>query len=133
MGLLGHSDADVLVHAVMDAMLGALARGDIGQHFPDSDPAFKDAISLALLERVMGLVRAEGFSINNLDSTIVAEKPKLAPHIPAMRGSLSRVLNVPQSRISIKATTNERMGFCGREEGIAAYAVVSLAVAKPEG
>jgi len=111
----------------MDAMLGALAKGDIGQHFPDSDPAYKDANSLTLLERVLGLVKAEGFSINNLDSTLVAEKPKLAPHIPAMRGTLSRVLDVPQSRISIKATTNERMGFLGREEGIAAFAVISLA------
>lgn len=126
MGLLGHSDADVLVHAMMDALLGALARGDIGRHFPDSDPAYKDASSLVLLERVMDWVRGEGFVVNNVDSTIVAERPKLAPHIPAMKETLARVLEISDNRVSIKATTCERMGFCGREEGIAAYAVVSL-------
>lgn len=126
MGLLGHSDADVLVHALMDALLGALARGDIGQHFPDSDESYKDASSLVLLERVMDWVKDEGFAINNIDSTIVAEKPKLALHIPVMRKTLARVLKTSEDRVSIKATTCEGMGFCGREEGIAAYAVVTL-------
>ncbi|PKN28239.1 MAG: 2-C-methyl-D-erythritol 2,4-cyclodiphosphate synthase [Deltaproteobacteria bacterium HGW-Deltaproteobacteria-21] len=130
MGLLGHSDADVLVHALMDALLGSLARGDIGQHFPDSDESYKDASSLVLLERVMDWVRDEGFAINNIDSTIVAEKPKLAAHIPAMRETLARVLKISEDRVSIKATTCERMGFCGREEGIAAYAVVILMAEK---
>jgi 2-C-methyl-D-erythritol 2,4-cyclodiphosphate synthase len=111
---------------MMDALLGALARGDIGRHFPDSDPAYKDASSLVLLERVMDWVRGEGFVVNNVDSTIVAERPKLAPHIPAMKETLARVLEISDNRVSIKATTCERMGFCGREEGIAAYAVVSL-------
>jgi len=125
-GLLGHSDADVLVHAIMDALLGALALGDIGRHFPDTDPAFKDASSMALLERVVGLLKKAGFAINNVDSTVVAEKPRLAPHIHAMRETLARVLAIPDNRVSVKATTCERMGFCGREEGIEAYAVVSL-------
>jgi 2-C-methyl-D-erythritol 2,4-cyclodiphosphate synthase len=125
-GLLGHSDADVLVHAVMDALLGAIGKGDIGQHFPDTDPSFQDADSVGLLEKVMGLVGREGFSVNNVDATVVAEKPKLAPHIPAMKERLAGVLGVQEDRINIKATTSERIGFCGREEGIEAYAIVSL-------
>jgi 2-C-methyl-D-erythritol 2,4-cyclodiphosphate synthase len=129
-GLLGHSDADVLVHAVMDALLGALALGDIGQHFPDSDPAYKDVSSLALLEKVIGLVGKEGLTVNNVDTTVVAEKPRLAPHLPEMRETLARVMRVPANRISVKATTCEKMGFCGREEGIEAYAVVSLTAAE---
>ncbi|MBN2122844.1 MAG: 2-C-methyl-D-erythritol 2,4-cyclodiphosphate synthase [Deltaproteobacteria bacterium] len=126
MGLLGHSDADVLTHAVMDAILGALALGDIGRHFPDTDPAFKDADSLRLLEKVMELAGRRGYRINNLDATIVAERPKLAPHIGQMRQRFSEVMGVPEDRISIKATTCEGLGFCGREEGMEAFAVVSL-------
>jgi 2-C-methyl-D-erythritol 2,4-cyclodiphosphate synthase len=114
----------------MDALLGALALGDIGQHFPDTDPSYKDAASLVLLERVIGFVRNKGFVVNNIDSTVVAEKPRLSPHVPAMRETLARVLSVPDSRVSIKATTCERMGFCGREEGIEAYAIVSLTAIK---
>ena len=132
-GLLGHSDADVLVHAVMDAFLGAIGKGDIGQHFPDTDSSFKDADSLGLMEKVMELVRSEGFSVNNVDATIVAEKPKLAPHIPEMKERIARVLKIHESRVNIKATTSERMGFCGREEGIEAFAVVSLTASKLKG
>lgn len=125
-GLLGHSDADLLTHAIIDAILGALAKGDIGQHFPDTDPAYKDAESLSLLKRVMEWVREEGFRINNVDATIVAERPKLAPHILPMREMLARVLQIALDQMSIKATTSEGLGFCGREEGMGAYAVVSL-------
>lgn len=125
-GLQGHSDADVLTHAIMDGILGALAEGDIGTHFPDNDPAYKDIESLVILERVVELMKNRGFRINNLDNTIVAEEPKFAPHIPAMKENLSRVLGMDSSRINIKATTNEGMGFCGRGEGIAAYSIVSL-------
>lgn len=126
LGLLGHSDADVLTHAVMDAIIGALGMGDIGRHFPDTDPAYKGANSLSMLKDVMEWVRREGFGINNLDATVVAEKPKLAPHLPAMKEGLAEVLEVPSNQINIKATTTEGMGFCGRKEGIAAYAVISL-------
>ncbi len=126
LGLLGHSDADVLTHAVMDAILGALGKGDIGLHFSDTDPAYKGADSLFLLKDVMSLVRRDGFDVNNLDATIVAEKPKLIPHVPAMKKKLANVLDAPLNQINIKATTTEGMGFCGRQEGIAAYAVISL-------
>jgi 2-C-methyl-D-erythritol 2,4-cyclodiphosphate synthase len=125
-GLLGHSDADVLTHAVIDAILGALCRGDIGQHFPDTDPAYKDADSLSLLHNVMDWVKEEGYSVNNVDSTLVAEKPRLAPHVAAMREKLSTILGVLPRQVSIKAKTSEKMGFCGREEGIEAFAIVSL-------
>jgi 2-C-methyl-D-erythritol 2,4-cyclodiphosphate synthase len=125
-GLLGHSDADVLTHAVIDAILGALAKGDIGRHFPDTDPAFKDMQSLRMLERVLGWVREAGYQVNNVDSTIVAQKPKLAPHIPDIQARLSEILQLPVHQISVKAKTSEGMGFCGREEGMEAYAVVSL-------
>jgi 2-C-methyl-D-erythritol 2,4-cyclodiphosphate synthase len=125
-GLLGHSDADVLTHAVIDAILGALAKGDIGRHFPDTDPAFKDMQSLQMLERVLGWVREAGYQVNNVDSTIVAQKPKLAPHIPDIQARLSEILQLPVHQISVKAKTSEGMGFCGREEGMEAYAVVSL-------
>ena len=125
-GLLGHSDADVLIHAIMDGILGALARGDIGAHFPDNDPAWKDADSLVLLERVMSMARKEGFRINNLDTTIVAEKPRLAPYVRSMKEKLSDRLRIRPDQVNIKATTTEGLGFCGREEGIAAYSVVSL-------
>jgi 2-C-methyl-D-erythritol 2,4-cyclodiphosphate synthase len=127
LGLLGHSDADVLTHAIMDAILGALGRGDIGQHFPDTDPAYQNMDSLLMLRQVMAWVRQERFKINNVDTTVVAERPRLAPHLSAMRERLADTLEVRIDQINIKATTSEGMGFCGREEGIAAYAIVSLA------
>lgn len=126
MGLLGHSDADVLVHAIIDGILGALGRGDIGQHFPDSDASFKDKDSFLLLQEVMLMVKEDGYTLNNIDSTIVAQKPKLASYIDNMRRKLSAVLYVDVSRVNVKATTTEGMGFAGREEGMEAYAVVSL-------
>ena len=125
-GLEGHSDADVLVHAVIDALIGALAMGDIGQHFPDTDPAYKGAASLSMLRKVMALAKGEGFRLNNLDATIVAEKPKLLPYLPLMRERIAQVLGAAQTQINIKATTTEGMGFCGMGEGMAAYAVISL-------
>jgi 2-C-methyl-D-erythritol 2,4-cyclodiphosphate synthase len=125
-GLLGHSDADVLTHAVMDGILGALAKGDIGSHFPDTDPSYKDADSLLMLQKVMELVRQEGYRINNVDSTIVAERPKLAPYIPDIKGKLAKVLDVRPDQLNIKATTTEGMGFCGQGEGMAVYSVVTL-------
>ena len=126
LGLLGHSDADVLIHAIIDGILGALALGDIGIHFPDNDPAYKDIDSTILLRKVMELVKKEGYRINNLDNTIVAEMPKLAPHIPGMKERLSEVLNILPGQINIKATTTEGMGFCGRGEGISAISIVSI-------
>ena len=126
LGLLGHSDADVLTHAIMDAMLGALSLGDIGHYFPPSDPQWQGANSLVLLEQVHKLIGDQGWSISNLDSTIVAEKPKLKPHLKAMRDRLGEILNLSSDRVSIKATTNEKLGPVGREEGICAYAVVLL-------
>jgi 2-C-methyl-D-erythritol 2,4-cyclodiphosphate synthase len=125
-GLQGHSDADVLTHAVIDALLGALCLGDMGQHFPDSDPAYKNADSLMLLAKVVRRVKQEGYRVNQMDSTIVAEKPRLAPHIAAMEQRLSGTLEVPPGRVSVKAKTSENMGFCGREEGIEAFAILSL-------
>jgi 2-C-methyl-D-erythritol 2,4-cyclodiphosphate synthase len=125
-GLLGHSDADVLTHAVVDALLGALAMGDIGRHFPDTDPVFKDMPSLRMLEQVLGWMQKAGYRINNVDSTIVAQKPKLAPHIQDMQARLSEILQVPVHQISVKAKTSEGMGFCGSEEGMEAFAVVSI-------
>jgi 2-C-methyl-D-erythritol 2,4-cyclodiphosphate synthase len=126
LGLLGHSDADVLTHAIVDAILGALARGDMGQHFPDSDPAYKDMDSLLMLKEVMEWVKADGFRVNQADTTIVAEAPKLAPSLVAMKERLSEALGINMDQINIKATTSEGMGFCGRQEGMEAYAVVSL-------
>ncbi|WP_421657371.1 2-C-methyl-D-erythritol 2,4-cyclodiphosphate synthase [Leptothermofonsia sp. ETS-13] len=126
LGLLGHSDADVLTHAIMDAMLGALSLGDIGHYFPPSDPQWKDADSLKLLAQVDQLIQDKGWKIGNIDSVIVAERPKLKPHIPAMRDRLSAILNLQFNQIGIKATTNEKLDAIGREEGIAAYAVVLL-------
>jgi len=123
---MGHSDADVLTHAIIDAILGALARGDIGRHFPDSDPEYKGMDSLLMLKKVMEWVRQDRFMINNIDATIVAEKPKLAPHLKVMRERLAGVMDIKISQINIKATTSEGLGFCGREEGIEAFAVVSL-------
>lgn len=125
-GLLGHSDADVLAHAVMDALLGALAKGDIGQHFPDTDPAYKGMQSLKMLEQVLCWVQEAGYQVHNLDATIVAQEPKLAPYIPDIQARLSRILQAPAHHVSVKAKTSEGMGFCGREEGMEAYAVVSL-------
>ncbi len=125
-GLLGHSDADVLVHAVMDAFLGALALGDIGQYFPDTDEKFKDANSMELLRHVQCLVEEKGFICTNLDSIIMAEKPKMAPHLMEMRTNLASALKIKMEQVSIKATTTERLGLIGREEGIAAQAIVLL-------
>ena len=125
-GLKGHSDADVLTHAVIDAILGALAMGDIGRHFPDSDPAYKDIDSLLMLEKVMGWVKGKALRVNNIDTTVVAEKPKLAPYVMRMQERFSEILEIPKEQINIKATTSEGMGFCGRQEGMEAYAVVSL-------
>jgi len=125
-GLLGYSDADVLTHAVIDSILGALGKGDIGQHFPDSDPAYKGADSLFLLKKVVALARDEKLIVNNLDTTIVAQEPKLTQYLNDMKASLSGVLGVDPQVVNIKATTTEGLGFCGREEGLAAYAVVTL-------
>jgi len=125
-GLRGYSDADVLTHAVIDSILGALGKGDIGQHFPDSDPAYKGADSLFLLKRVVALARDEKFIVNNLDTTIVAQKPKLTQYLNDMKMNLSSVLGVDAHVVNVKATTTEGLGFCGREEGLAAYAVVTL-------
>lgn len=126
LGLLGHSDADVLLHAISDALLGALALGDIGKHFPDTDPAYKGADSLELLRHVVKLVGDEGYTLGNLDATVLAQQPKLRPHIDAMRANIADVCGVDISRISVKATTEEHLGFTGREEGIAAHCVALL-------
>lgn len=123
LGLLGHSDADVLAHAVMDALLGAAALGDIGQHFPDTDPAYAGADSLALLKAVMGLLKEQGYRLGNVDATVLAQAPKLAPHIPQMRENLARAMGVDVSQVSVKATTEEGLGFTGEKLGIAAHAV----------
>ncbi len=127
-GLEGHSDADVLAHAIGDAILGALALGDLGRHFPDTDVQYKDCSSLRLLERIMVMARAKGADIQNVDSTVTAEAPKLAPHIEPMRKKLGEALGLPPERVSVKATTSEGMGFCGRGEGIEARAVVLVRV-----
>ena len=125
-GLLGHSDADVLLHALSDAILGAIGEGDIGRHFPDTDPTYKGADSIKLLLHVMDLADAKGFRIGNVDATIVAQRPKLAPFIPRMRSNIARALSTDEQRVNVKATTTEELGFAGRGEGIAAYAVVLL-------
>lgn len=122
-GLLGHSDADVLTHAIMDALLGAAALGDIGKHFPDSDPAYAGADSLALAKNVSALLRSNGYLIINVDSTVLAQRPKLAPFIPIMRERLAAALGVSIDDVSVKATTEEGLGFTGSGEGIAAHAV----------
>jgi 2-C-methyl-D-erythritol 2,4-cyclodiphosphate synthase len=126
-GLLGHSDADVLTHAIGDALLGAVGAGDLGTHFPDKDPAFKDISSLILLERIKTVVRGRGFAPVNVDATIVAQAPRLAPHIPEMQKKLAPILGLAPQDVNVKATTTEQMGFCGRGEGMAAYAVVLIA------
>lgn len=125
-GLLGHSDADVLIHAVMDALLGAAALGDIGKHFPDTDPAYKGISSIRLLTHVMGLLEEKGYSVGNVDAVIIAQKPKMAPHIPQMRKNLAEAMGVSETRVNIKATTEEGLGFTGRGEGIASQAVCLL-------
>ncbi len=125
-GLLGHSDADVLLHAISDAILGAIGEGDIGRHFPDTDPRYKGADSLMLLAHVMQLAQDKGYRLGNVDATIVAQRPKLAPHIPIMRENIAAVLGCDKDRVNVKATTTEELGFAGRGEGIAAYSVVLL-------
>jgi 2-C-methyl-D-erythritol 2,4-cyclodiphosphate synthase len=125
-GLYGHSDADVLLHAITDAILGAVALGDIGQHFPDNDPAYKDANSRELLKHCYELVKNEGFEIGNIDATVIAERPKLMPHIKKIRETIAVDLGLSIHQISVKATTSEKMGFVGREEGISATATALL-------
>jgi 2-C-methyl-D-erythritol 2,4-cyclodiphosphate synthase len=125
-GLLGHSDADVLLHAIADAILGAIGEGDIGKHFPDTDPAFKGADSLKLLEHVMARADSRGFRIGNLDATIIAQRPKMAPHINGMRENIARALRATPEQVNVKATTEEGLGFTGTGEGISAHAVVLL-------
>jgi len=125
-GLLGHSDADVLVHAIMDALLGAAALGDIGKHFPDNDAQYKNIDSMLLLKKVAQLIDAEGYKLANIDSTIVAQRPKLAGYIPQMVKNIALVMNVEENQIGIKATTTEGLGFTGEGAGMAAYAVCAL-------
>ncbi len=125
-GLLGHSDADVLLHAISDALLGAAALGDIGKHFPDTDPRYKGADSLKLLEEVGNLLAARGYVVGNVDATIVAQKPKMLPHIPQMRENIARVLRVDIDQINVKATTEEHLGFTGSGQGISSYAVAGI-------
>lgn len=125
-GLLGHSDADVLLHAISDALLGAAALGDIGKHFPDTDPRYKGADSLKLLEEVGNLLAAKDYVVGNVDATIVAQKPKMLPHIPQMRENIARVLHVDIDQINVKATTEEHLGFTGSGQGISSYAVAGI-------
>ncbi len=125
-GLIAHSDGDVLLHALSDALLGAVALGDIGKHFPDNDPAFKGADSRVLLRHVLGLVQAKGYRVGNVDATIVAQAPKMAPHIENMRQCIAEDLQVALDQVNVKATTTEQLGFTGREEGIAVHAVALL-------
>ena len=125
-GLLGHSDADVLLHAVCDALLGAAAMGDIGRHFPDTDPAYEGADSRELLAKVGEMVSAKGYRISNIDATIVAQEPKLAPYILTMEQSIAAVLSLPKDAVNVKATTEEKLGFTGAKLGIAAYAVTGI-------
>ena len=126
LGLLGHSDADVLIHAICDAILGAAALGDIGKHFPDNDPNYKNIDSKILLKKCGELIAEKGYSIGNIDSIVVAQKPKIGPYIPVMRQTLAEVLGIEADQVSVKATTTEHLGFEGREEGISAQAVVLL-------
>lgn len=125
-GLLGHSDADVIVHAIMDALLGAAALGDIGQHFPDTDPAYEGISSIRLLEKVGNLLDENNYVIENIDSVIIAQRPKMMPYLPEMRRNIAQALHIEQSRVSVKATTEEHLGFTGREEGISAQATCAL-------
>ena len=128
-GLLAHSDGDVLLHALSDALLGAAALGDIGKHFPDTDPQFKGADSRVLLRHVVGIVQAKGWKVGNVDATIVAQAPKMAPHIETMRQLVAEDLQVELEQVNVKATTTEKLGFTGREEGIAVHAVALLLAA----
>lgn len=125
-GLLGHSDADVLIHAIMDAILGAAALGDIGKHFPDSDDAYKGISSVLLLKKVAELIKKEGYEIGNIDSTIIAQRPKLAPYIPTMRDNIANALGISSSQVNVKATTEEGLGFTGEGLGIASQAICLL-------
>jgi 2-C-methyl-D-erythritol 2,4-cyclodiphosphate synthase len=125
-GLLGHSDADVLLHAISDAVLGAMAEGDIGRHFPDTDVAYEGADSFILLQKVWKMAKEKGYQLGNVDTTILAQRPKMAPHIPLMRKRIAEALEANESQVNVKATTTEKLGFTGREEGIAAEAVVLL-------
>ncbi len=122
-GLLGHSDADVLIHAVMDALLGAAALGDIGKHFPDTDPAYRGISSIKLLKHVTALLAENGYSIGNVDATVIAQKPKMAPHIPQMRTNMAEAMGIEESQLNIKATTEEGLGFTGSGEGISSQAI----------
>lgn len=126
LGLLGHSDADVLIHAIMDSILGAAALGDIGQHFPDNDDRYLGADSTELLRHVMELIREKGYRIGNLDATIIAQKPKLMSYLPQMRKKLAEVMEISEDRLNLKATTEEHLGFTGRQEGISAHCVCLL-------
>ena len=125
-GLLGHSDADVLIHAICDALLGAANMRDIGFHFPDNDPAYKNIDSKVLLKKTVELIATKGYHVGNVDATVCAERPKLNPHIPAMQQVLAEIMGVDVDDVSVKATTTEKLGFTGREEGISAYAVVLI-------
>lgn len=125
-GLLGHSDADVLLHAIADALLGAAALGDIGKHFPDTDDHYKGISSIILLEHVGKLLNEKGYSVGNVDATIVAQRPKMLPHIPQMRENIAKALNVDVDRINVKATTEEHLGFTGNGQGISSYAVAGI-------
>ena len=126
LGLLGHSDADVLVHAIMDAIIGALALGDIGKHFPDTDPEYKGISSLKLLEKVRELCASSGYSVSNIDATLILQKPKVAPYIEDMRRNVASVLGMSVDDVNVKATTEEKLGFTGREEGVSAHAVALI-------
>lgn len=125
-GLLGHSDADVLLHAICDALFGAAALGDLGRHFPDSDPAYRDISSVVLLAKTVNLIALHGFAVTNIDSTLVLQKPRIAGYVPAMIETISSAVSIPGNCVSVKATTTEKLGFAGREEGVAAYAVVLI-------
>ena len=126
-GLLGHSDADVLIHAVMDAVIGALGLGDIGKHFPDTDASYKDISSMSLAEHVYELLNENGYSVVNIDATVIAQKPKLAPYIDEMRANIAKVFRTAEDRVNIKATTEEKLGFTGNLEGISSHAVCLIA------
>ena len=130
-GLAGHSDADVLIHSLCDALLGAAGKGDIGQHFPDTDSSYQNIDSRILLRKVISLLLMDGWQVVNADLTVIAQKPKLAPHIPEMRRLLANDMNIDETRLNIKATTTENLGYCGREEGIAALAVVLIEIPLP--
>lgn len=129
-GIRAHSDGDVLLHAIADALLGAAALGDIGQHFPDTDPAYKNISSSKILEKIKQMLMQAKFLINNIDSTVITESPKLSPHVDAIRKNIATLLNINMDQVSVKAKTNEKMGWIGRGEGLAAHAVVSLQGAK---